>query len=133
MNFGFIIGTGRCGTTLLAKMLNAHSEICVPHELQILFEEGGNGKRLREVFESGDHARYEAEDYIKLIQERCPYRFQEYFDYGGFFRKRVYPESSFDKLATDLFTEVAQSRGKSYFIEQTPWYGQHCLTKWSVP
>jgi|GEM_PF-1156790 len=125
MNFGFIIGTGRCGTTLLAKMLNAHSEICVPHELQILFEEGGNGKRLREVFESGDHARYEAEDYIKLIQERCPYRFQEYFDYGGFFRKRVYPESSFDKLATDLFTEVAQSRGKSYFIEQTPWYGQH--------
>ena len=106
-------------------MLNAHSEICVPHELQILFEEGGNGKRLREVFESGDHARYEAEDYIKLIQERCPYRFQEYFDFGGFFRKRVYPETSFEKLATDLFTEVAQSKGKSYFIEQTPWYGQH--------
>jgi len=28
-------------------------------------------------------------------------------------------------LATDLFTAIARSKGKSYFLEQTPWYGQH--------
>ena len=128
MNFGFIIGTGRCGTTLLAKMLNAHSEICVPHELQILMEYSGNGGRLKEVFESGDHIRYEAEDYIKLIQERCPYRFQEYFDYQDFFRKRAYPEKNLKALINDLFTAIAINQGKSYFIEQTPWYGQDLQT-----
>jgi FkbM family methyltransferase len=106
-------------------MLNAHSQICVPHELQILFEESGNGRRLLEVFESNDHTRFVSEDYIRLIEERCPYRIQEYFDLKGFFKGRKYPEKDLQQLSTDLFTAIAQSKGKSYFIEQTPWYGQH--------
>jgi hypothetical protein len=125
VRFGFIIGTGRCGTTLLSKMLNAHTEACVPHELQILFEESGNGERLREVFERGDNVRYVAADYIHLIEERCPYRFQKYYDYEAFFRDRSYPEKSLRVLANDLFTDIARSKAKSYFIEQTPWHGQH--------
>ena len=131
MRFGFIIGTGRCGTTLLAKMLNAHSKICVPHELQILMEEGGNGRRLLEVFQSGDHASFVAEDYIRLIEERCPYKIREYFDLEGFFQSRTYPETDLRQLAGDLFKAIANSKGKSYFLEQTPWYGQHIppLTK----
>jgi hypothetical protein len=128
MRFGFIIGTGRCGTTLLAKMLNAHSEICVPHELQILMEECGNGRRLFEVFQSGDHASFFAEDFIRLIEERCPYKIHEYFDLEGFFRSRTYPEVDLCQLASDLFTAIADSKGKSYFLEQTPWYGQHIPT-----
>jgi hypothetical protein len=27
-------------------------------------------------------------------------------------------------LAHDLFTDIARSKAKSYFIEQTPWHGQ---------
>jgi len=128
MRFGFIIGTGRCGTTLLAKMLNAHPDICVPHELQILMEEDGNGRRLREVFESGDHASFVAEDFIRLIEKRCPYKIHEYFDLESFFHGRTYPETDLCQLATDLFTAIANSKGKSYLLEQTPWYGQHIST-----
>lgn len=125
MKFGFIIGTGRCGTTLLAKMLNSNPEICVPPELQILVEESGNGHRLNEIFESGDNAQFGAEDFIHLIRARCPYRLQEYFDFEGFFRSREYPEKNLNKLAADFFAAIASSKGKSCFIEQTPWYGQH--------
>jgi hypothetical protein len=128
MRFGFIIGTGRCGTTLLAKMLNAHSEMCIPHELQILMEERGNGKRLMEVFQSGEHASFVAKDYIRLIEELCPYRIREYFDLEEFFQGRTYPETDLCQLATDLFTAIACSKGKSYLLEQTPWYGQHIPT-----
>ena len=35
---------------MLAQMLNSHSMICVPHELQILFEYSNNGLRLYEIF-----------------------------------------------------------------------------------
>jgi len=125
VNFGFIVGTGRCGTTLLAKMLNAHQSICVPHELQILTEEDGNGSRLFEVFQTGSNSTFVADDYIRLIEERCPYRIQEYFDLDSFFRARTYPDENLRRLVSDLFTEIARSKGKSWFIEQTPWYGQH--------
>ena len=50
LNVAFIIGTGRCGTSMLGQMLNAHSEICVPPELQLIFERDGNGNRLFEAF-----------------------------------------------------------------------------------
>jgi hypothetical protein len=125
IKFGFIVGTGRCGTTLLAKMLNAHQSICVPHELQILMEEDGNGGRLFEVFQNGSNSTFVADDYIRLIEERCPYRIREYFDLDDFFRTRTYPEENLSRLVSDLFTEIARSKGKSWFIEQTPWYGQH--------
>jgi len=128
MKFGFIIGTGRCGTTLLAKMLNSHPEICVPHELQILNEYSGNGKRLKQIFDSGENLRFGSDDFIKLITDRCPYRFQEYFDFEGFFRGRIYPEIDLQALVNQLFTAIAKSQGKAYFIEQTPWYGQDLKT-----
>ena len=63
----FIIGTGRCGTTMLAKILNAHSRICVPHELQLIFGYSGNGPRLYECFASGETLSWQAHDFIKFI------------------------------------------------------------------
>jgi len=128
VNIGFIVGTGRCGTTLLAKMLNAHQSICVPPELQVLMEEDGNGGRLLEVFRTGSNEAFAAEDYIRLIEERCPYRINEYFDLESFFKARTYPEKDVRQLASDFFSEIARSKGKSWFIEQTPWYGQHIPT-----
>ncbi len=53
-NISFIVGTGRSGTTILAKTLNANSKICIPPELQILFEYSNNGKRLYDVFKAGE-------------------------------------------------------------------------------
>lgn len=121
---GFIVGTGRCGTSMLAQMLNSHSKICVPHELQILFEYSNNGPRLYEIFKEKKNECFGPEDFIELIEARCPHKFHEYFDYERFFEKQQYPILSLRKLANSLYGEIAESRGKEIFIEQTPWYGQ---------
>lgn len=122
---GFIIGTGRCGTTLLAQMLNAHPRICVPHELQILFEEQtGNGPRLWEAFERGDHLRWSARDFSAAIRRWCPYRLHRWFAYERFLRTQTYPLADPGRLVGDLYAAIAHSVGKDTFLEQTPWYGQ---------
>ena len=123
--FFFIIGTGRCGTTMMAKVMNAHSQVCVPHELQIIFENSNNGARLAEVFSAWKNLGFRAEDYIRLIEERCPYNFHDYYNYGAFFNKLHYPILSLRWLLTMLYTDIAYSQGKSIFAEQTPWYGQN--------
>lgn len=123
-NVSFIVGTGRCGTTLLAKMLNSHSEICVPHELQILFETSNNGARLFEIFKEGRNVGYRASDFVKLIESRCPHKFHEYYDYRSFFERQHYPIMSLPELVNGLYGDIAVSRNKTIFMEQTPWYGQ---------
>ena len=124
VSFGFIIGTGRCGTTMLAQMLNSHSKVCVPHELQILFEYSNNGFRLYEVFKDNKNEHFGPRDFVDLIEARCPHKFHEYFDYRSFFEKQQYPIHSLKKLANSLYSEIAESKHKNIFIEQTPWYGQ---------
>lgn len=123
-NLAFIIGTGRCGTSILAKILNAHSKICVPHELQILFEYNGNGPRFYEWFSSNEHLSWNADDFIKKIQGICTHDFQKFFDYESFFRKQKYPLGDLRRILRDLYGAIAASRKKKIFLEQTPWYGQ---------
>ena len=57
----FIIGTGRCGSTILSKMLNVHPEICVLSEFLVALdavkkygERDVNGPELAEHISSGD-------------------------------------------------------------------------------
>jgi sulfotransferase family protein len=123
-NIAFIVGTGRCGTTMLAQMLNAHSNICVPHELQLIFGYCGNGPRFHELFSSGENLQWHAENFIRKVEELCPHKFEEFFDYGSFFRHQKYPIKNLSRLLNDLYHTIAASRGKEIFIEQTPWYGQ---------
>jgi hypothetical protein len=120
----FIVGTGRCGTTILAQILNVHSMICVPPELQFLCEYSQNGERLHEVFASGKNENFNAADYISLIGERCPKQFDLYFDYKSYFEGQKYPIRNLKSLANDLFFRIAETKGKSIFVEHTPWYGQ---------
>lgn len=121
----FIIGTGRSGTTLLAQVMNAHSRVCVPHELQIVFEYSDNGARLAEIFDYWKNLKFRAHDYIELIEERCPYNFQDYYDYRAFFNRLHYPILSLRWLLRTLYADIACSQGKTIFAEQTPWYGQN--------
>lgn len=121
---GFIIGTGRCGTSMLAQMLNSHSKVCVPIELQILFENSNNGARLYEIFRKKENVDFGPEDFINLFEARTPHKLHEYFDYRSFFEKQQYPISSLKNLANSLFCEIAESKHKEIFIEQTPWQGQ---------
>lgn len=120
----FVIGTGRCGTTMLAQILNAHSRICVPHELQLIFGYSGNGPRLYEYFATAEAQTWQAPDFIKVVSNLCPHRFEKFFDYQEFFNAREYPEKDLSLLLSDLYSATAKSKGKDFFLEQTPWYGQ---------
>ncbi|AGB42134.1 sulfotransferase family protein [Halobacteroides halobius DSM 5150] len=121
----FIVGTGRCGTTILSKVLNAHSKICIPHELQIICGIG-NGDRLYEKYIKNEFMNYTADDFIRLINKSCPYYFEDFFDYYHHFKELHYPQTDLRKLLKDLFDHICYSYDKEIFIEQTPWYGQ-CL------
>ena len=116
---GFIVGTGRCGTTILASVLNAHSRICVPHELQIIVIRG-----LYEKYCSGEAQRFTAEDFIRFIAERCPYHFEKYFDYISHFRSLSYPQKNLRTLLTELFDHICYDARKDVFLEQYPANGQ---------
>lgn len=121
---GFIVGTGRCGTTVLSQALNSHSRICVPHELQIIVSIG-NGDRLYDKYVSGEFKDYRADDFIRLIEDCCPYHFGRYFDYVGHFKEDLrYPQMDLRELLTGLFDHICYSYKKDVFLEQTPWYGQ---------
>lgn len=124
---GFIVGTGRCGTTILAQVLNSHSRICVPHELQIVLSIG-NGDRLYEKYINGELKGYRADDFIRLIEKCCPYYFERYFDYISHFRNLSYPQSDIRKILTGLFDHICFDNKKEVFMEQTPWYGQRLDT-----
>jgi hypothetical protein len=71
MNNAFIIGTGRCGTTYLAQILNAHSKICVPPEMQCVFEYDTNGSRFYESIALD--AIVDADAAADLLERSCPH------------------------------------------------------------
>lgn len=120
---GFIVGTGRCGTTILASVLNAHSKICIPHELHFIVHRG-----LYEKYLTGEAQRFGADDFINFIRERCPYNFDQYFDYVSHFKNLRYPQQNLRILLTGLFDNMCNAAGKDVFLEQTPWHGLHLNT-----
>ena len=120
----FIVGTGRCGTTILASVLNAHSRICIPPELQVIFSYSGNGDRYYEKFMSGEMGRFRARQFIKLSKLVCPYDISKFFDYEQHFKGLDYPQTDLKRLLHELFDHICYAHGKDIFIEQTPWYGQ---------
>lgn len=122
--FAFVIGTGRSGTTMLAQILNSHSRICVPHELQLIFGYSGNGPRLYEYFSKKETNSWRAHDFIKVVASLCPHKLEDFFDYQAFFNARDYPEKDLSFLLSDFYSAIAKSKGKDIFLEQTPWYGQ---------
>lgn len=121
---GFIVGTGRSGTTLTAQILNSHRLLCVPPELQILHSYDDNGRRFLEAYHSGEALQWRAEEFIQAVKEMCPYDLESFFDYPTFFRGLTYPQRSLGKLLQRFYRAIAAAKGKAYLLEQTPWYGQ---------
>ncbi|MDR6918656.1 septal ring factor EnvC (AmiA/AmiB activator) [Pseudomonas sp. 3296] len=124
MNNAFIIGTGRCGTTWLGQMLNSHAELCVPPEIQLLFEYSGNGNRLFEEFFLADQKGLSGEQLASVIERCCPHKLEIFFDYQEFCRKHDTPKMSLAEFVKSFYAAIASAHGKSWLVEQTPWYGQ---------
>lgn len=120
----FIVGTGRCGTTWLAQMLNSNPVLCVPPEIQLLFEYSSNGDRLHEAYLLANEQGLDSEQLISIIERCCPHNLDQFFDYPEFCRRDTTPKHSFGAFVSAFYAAVAQSHGKSWLIEQTPWYGQ---------
>jgi len=119
---GFIVGTGRCGTTILASLLNAHSKICVPPELSFLVNCYGKDM-LFEKAVSGEMATYTAEDFVRLIGDFCPFELGGFIDLKSHFARKTYPQLSAARVAREFFDEICRNQGKQVLIEQTTWYG----------
>lgn len=119
----FIVGTGRSGTSWLGQMLNSHAEICVPPEIQLLFEYSDNGSRMFEEFSQAGPLGLEGDCLAAIIERGCPHRLDMFFDYPEFCRREDTPKGSLVEFVTAFYTAIARSHGKSWLIEQTPWYG----------
>ncbi len=122
-NIGFIIGTGRCGTTLLATLLNNHHEICVPPELQLLFEFRNNGSRLLEEYFLRGKNELDADVLWEIVTRCCPHDIQKFLDFETL-SSSVSGAFSYKAFVRLLYREIARSQNKLFFLEQTPWYGQ---------
>ena len=120
----FIIGTGRCGTTWLAQMMNSNPVLCVPPEIQLLFEYSSNGNRLHEEYLLANEQGLDSDQLISIIERCCPHNLDQFFDYPEFCRQDSTPKRSFREFVTAFYAAVAESHGKRWLIEQTPWYGQ---------
>lgn len=122
MNNAFIIGTGRCGTTYLAQILNAHSKVCVPPEMQCVFEYDTNGSRFYENIALGAIA--DAEAAADLLERSCPHDLARFFNFRDYCAGLTYPLSSIQDFFAGYYEAIAKSHNKEVLIEQTPWYGQ---------
>ena len=119
---GFIVGTGRCGTTILASVLNAHSKICVPPELSFLV--GCYGENLLfEKFITGEAQHFTANDFIELIRQSSPYHLEDFIDLEQHFSEIDYPITSLTEVVKDLYDDICFRQSKEVFLEQTTWYG----------
>jgi hypothetical protein len=123
----FIVGTGRCGSTILAQVLNAHSNICAPPELQFIIQYG-QGERLYEKYLALELPRYKAKDFVKLVSDYCPYKLEGYFDYRRHFIKLRYPQTDVRTIVREFFDHICFERKKQILCEQTPWHGQRLNT-----
>ncbi|NWF06880.1 sulfotransferase [Pseudomonas salomonii] len=122
MNNAFIIGTGRCGTTYLAQVLNAHSQVCVPPEMQCIFEYDTNGSRFYENIALG--AIGDAAVAADLLERCCPHDLARFFNYREYCEGLEYPLRSMQDFFAGYYDAIAKSHNKKILIEQTPWYGQ---------
>ncbi|WLH72325.1 sulfotransferase [Pseudomonas fluorescens] len=122
MNNAFIIGTGRCGTTYLAQILNAHSKICVPPEMQCVFEYDTNGSRFYESIALD--AIVDADAAADLLERSCPHDLARFFNYRDYCEGLTYPLRSMQAFFAGYYDAIAKSHNKEILIEQTPWYGQ---------
>lgn len=122
MNNAFIIGTGRCGTTYLAQILNTHSKVCVPPEMQCVFEYDTNGSRFYENVALGTIA--DATAAADLIERCCPHDLERFFNYREYCKGLSYPLCSMEDFFANYYAAIAKSYNKEVLIEQTPWYGQ---------
>lgn len=111
---GFIVGTGRCGTTILSQILNNHSHIVTPPELQFIT-----------ILNQRDLETLRAPDIIDLIEEHCPYHLEQYFDYKAYLASLNYPQRDLKLFYDGFFGAICSHFGKNVFLEQTPWHGQH--------
>ena len=122
MNNAFIIGTGRCGTTYLAQILNAHSQVCVPPEMQCIFEYDTNGSRFYENIALG--AIGNAAAAADLLERCCPHDLARFFNYRDYCESLSYPLRSMQDFFAGYYDAIAKFHNKKILVEQTPWYGQ---------
>lgn len=122
--YAFIIGTGRCGSTWLSQMLNSNPELCVPPEIQLLFEYSGNGNRLYEEFLLAGQQGLTGDQLSAVIERGCPYNLDQFFDYRTFCRQDITPKRTLRTFVSAFYSAIAEHHHKRWFIEQTPWYGQ---------
>jgi len=107
-----IVGHGRSGTTMLARLFDRHSQLAVPTETRFFLPAYRN--RLRAAKRAGTHRALL--DYLRSINDRY-----EYSEESVTARFIAGPPTPFD-LFRCLLEDYAASQGKPRCGEKTPWH-----------
>jgi len=118
MNF-FIVGSGRCGSTLLMRMLNCHSDLYVfneTHWIPKLYEVFGSSKaQIDELFQIVGHTNHvNGQPTTPLTAEDC-----------SAIRKALGEEVTVREFVDALGKRIAASQGKIIWADKTPDYCAH--------
>jgi len=108
---GFIVGVGRSGTTLLASILNRHSDVCVTPETAFFIHLNNYGiDEFREQW---------PESLVTIMKKMHPTKIWDAKpDFILEATQGKYP--GIKKIFQLLGSEIADLQGKRYWIEKTP-------------
>jgi Sulfotransferase family len=116
--FPFIIGTGRCGTTLLRAMLDAHSEMAIPGESQFIAPMARRWRRR-------DGPRF---DYDRFLEEVLARRSVKRWGLSPTRLRSAFAElepEDFPAAIRGLYRVYADDRGKPRYADKTPIHIHH--------
>jgi len=113
-NIFFIVGSGRCGTTLLRSMFSAHSEICIPTETHFY-----NVFRPMSIARSGP---MRAGVYPKILDriDRWKHVQGEVVDWDHFYKLARPMSPEWRSILTAFLTTYRLGQGKSMVGDKTP-------------
>lgn len=109
----FIVGCARSGTTMLQRLLNRHSQVCVPEETHFIPRK--IKPFIRELNRGNPHNAVEILNSVDLIKEwNVRIEVQDI--------KQVDGELAYAKAVHLLMSRRASLDNKFYWGEKTPWY-----------
>jgi hypothetical protein len=115
--FGFIVGSGRCGTTLLKVILTAGGDVAIPPESHFIVAATAN----RAAFDRSDGS-FDVGAFVHYVDERHVLRRWRADPHAVREALMGFDVDSFPDAVRGLYRWYAEARGRSRYADKTPNY-----------